>query len=199
MKKSIIIFHLLFLSLAAYSQDLRLITANNAFRFENLQVFEYEDFNDTLVTERFPAYWMDSAQVAAYLINEIETAENNEDAARDKMLAARRATQDVAAVYDGIFGDSAYFYFQQAKLANNIQGDWRLVQRLANGERIATNVTLTGGNILGGATTIGSYTVTDRKTILITVPFAANISMATRDNTTYKGKKGPTAYLLTRR
>lgn len=199
MKKSIIYFSLLFLSLAAYSQDLRLITANNSFRFENLQVFEYEDFNDTLVTERFPAYWMDSAQVAAYLISEIQAAENNEDAAREKMIIARRQTQEIAAIYDGIFGTAAYANFQTAKLANDIQGDWRLVERTANGQRTATNVTLTGGDILNGNTTIGSYTITDRKTISVNVGAVAAISMSTRDNTTYKGKKGTKTYFLTRR
>lgn len=209
MKKSIIYFSLLFLSLAAYSQELRLINQGNTFRFENLQVFEYEDFNDTLVTERFPAYWMDSAQVAAYLISEIQAAENNEDAAREKMILARRQTQEIAAIYDGIFGTAAYANFQTAKLANDIQGDWRLVERTANGQRTATNVTLTGGDILNADTTkglqprlpagFGSYTITDRKTISVNVGAVTAISMSTRDNTTYKGKKGTKTYFLTRR
>jgi len=135
-------------------------------RFQRVEVRQYDNFTDTLVVDRFPDVWLDSAALAPYMERLIASLDERQTELR-RLFNMVKSERDVhIGFYDNINGDGAYLALQKSKLLAALSGAWTLVDR--NGDTTKHDITVTGNDFRKNATRFGTITVTDDLQVVVT-------------------------------
>jgi len=136
------------------------------FRFQRIEVNQYDDFSDTLITQKFPDRWLDSAQLMQYQEVTIgQLLERKTELNRLRKLVNAEANLHIS-FYDQVQGEGAYLAKQKEKLLNAIQGPWRLIDR--KGEVKKDEINIEGNVFKKNNNRQGTITITDDLEILVT-------------------------------
>lgn len=193
MKKLFVLMLFAALSFALQAQDqfVQIITnpdSAGVFRFQRIEVRQYENFTDTLIIDRFPETWLDSAQLKAYQESLIDRLIERQTEMRRLLKIAKDEVNVQVSFYDAINGDGSYLALQKEKLLQSLQGAWKLIDR--NGDVTAFDITVTGSDFRRNAQRFGTITVTDNLTVLLTGFYPFDLEFSVLQNGTLRASRG---------
>lgn len=145
MKNKLSIFFLLN-SMMLYSQNTQfnVIQKGDTYRFEVVNIIEYETFTDTLVQSRFPDNWLSRSDFSEYIAN-IALQHEKIISNINTQIADEQAMADMYInMYQSINGDNSYFTYKSQKLVSQSEGFYTLTQK-DNGD--ITYLYLQNGNV----------------------------------------------------
>lgn len=190
----ITIFILMSCAMQAQDQYVRIITENNLFRFERVQVNAYTDFSDTLVVERFPEKWLDSLQLKSYQQALIAQQIERQNEIRRLFNIAKREVEVQVAFYDSFNGEGAYLASQKKAMLEALQGKWQLIDR--NGTTTNFDITVTGTDFRRNANKFGAITITDDLGVLLTGFYQFDLTFESLANGTLRAIRGERVFIL---
>lgn len=185
---AIILFTLASFMVSAQVQFVQILqdTATKKFRFQRIEIREYENFSDTLIVDKFPERWLDSTELKAYQLQVIDMRNQRLVQLRQSFQAEKQETDFFIATVDAIFGPATYQSYEKAKIENAMQGNWKLQER-SKGE--PDEITITGKTIKMKNKT-GSFVVTDAGEVIVSGLFAFDLTFNFQKNNTLKAVRG---------
>jgi hypothetical protein len=198
MKKIISILILTAIALASFAQQTYVIlvqdTVAQKYRFQRVEIRQYESVSDTLVTDRFPDKWLTATELKAYQEQLIDSY--NERFAELSRL--RRSVKDEVDVhvsyYDNIQGAGAYLSYQKARVQASLQGSWKLVER--NGTTDRTDITITDLVFRRNQARFGTITINDDLSLTLSGYFNFNLQFVATPSGEWRAERSGRLYIL---
>lgn len=148
-------------------------TTTNKYRFQRVEVRQYETVSDTLVVDRFTNKWLTQSELRDYQ----ETLIASKSETFNEMNRLRKMAKDEldlhVGFYDGIQGNGAYLALQKEKVKAGLQGNWLLVERSA--ETTRTDVTIANATLTNAAKKAGTLTINDDFSLTLSSYFNFNL------------------------
>ena len=201
MKNIFFLFSLVFIfnaCLQAQTTSIQLVedTVTNTFRFQRIEVRQYETVTDTLITDRFPERWLTPSELKTYQEGIIRQLDER-FVELSRLRKNTRDEEDVhIAYYDQIQGAGAYLALQKEQVKQALQGAWKLVER--NGETTSTEVTVTDFELRRNAQRFGTLTVNDDLTVTLSGYFNFNLTFTATPTGQFRAERAGRLYILRR-
>lgn len=201
MKIKTILFALLLFAGALQAQEgqqfVQLIQNDSGlYRFQRMEVRVYETLTDTLITERFPAKWLNANELKTYQVSLITALTERQNEQRRLLKLTKDEVALQVGFYDQINGDGAWLTYQKAKVLEYMQGNWVLIER--SGETTKTDITVAGNDFRKNAQKFGTITVTDDLQILLVGYFSFDPTLAIAANGTLRVERNGRLFTLRR-
>jgi hypothetical protein len=198
MKKilSILLFSALTFCAFAQTTYVQLVqdTTNQTYRFQRVEVRQYETVSDTLVTDRFPNKWLTAAELKVYqetLIGQLD--ERFAELSRLRKIAKDEEDLHIG-YYDQLQGAGAYLALQKSKLQAALQGDWTFVER--NGVITRTRIKVTGLEFRKNESKFGTLTINDDLSVTLAGYFNFNLTLVFTAQGEFRAERNGRLYIL---
>jgi len=167
-------------------------------RFEKFEVRAFETLTDTLLIERYPAAWLDSASFAAYTVSLIDALMERQQEIRRLLKLNKDETDLYISFYESTVGQGAYLALQKKRVLDGIAGTWTIVER---GTTNDTNhdVIIAGTELKKNNNRKGTLSVTDDLTVLLTGFYNFDLTFRIAQNGTLRADRGNATYILKRK
>lgn len=167
-------------------------------RFEKFEVRQWETLSDTLLIDRYPQSWLDSAAFASYTVSLIDALMERQNEIR-RLLKLNKDEADLyVSFYESTAGAGAYLALQKKRVLDGIAGTWTVIER---GTANDTNhdVTIAGTELKKNNNRKGTISVTDDLTVLLTGFYNFDLTFRIAQNGTLRADRGAATYILKRK
>lgn len=198
MKNIIFLFAIMLLSFVAQGQEtfVQLVQKDSTYRFQRVEVRQFETLTDTLIVERFPERWLSLSELRAYQEGQLIPAlvERADELSRLRRLAINEVNMQIG-FYDNLNGAGAWLSRQKAAVLADMGGGWVLTDR--NGTTTRDNVVVTGSELKKNNNKKGTLTVMDDLTVTLSGYYNFDLVFE-RTAAGWKAARGQRVFILKR-
>lgn len=198
MKKVIAIVFFCAIALASFAQQtfVQLVrdTVNQKYRFQRIEIRQYETVSDTLVTDRFPEKWLTASELKAYQ-EALIGGFNERFAELSRLRKLAKDEMDIhISYYEQLQGAGAWIALQKTRLQASLQGDWKLVERSANITK--ADVTINVLELRKNQNKFGTLTINDDMSITLSGYYNFNLTFAMNNQAEWHAERNGVIYTL---